>query len=235
MLLLLTWAAGSMDAIGYLGLGQVFTAMMTGNTVLLALAIGEGALLNAWRPALALAAFVAGAFAGAVIADRGDRTQAWPRSVTAALATEAGVLALFTTLWAVAGFAGGQRISHVLIVLASLAMGMQAAAARRLGVPGVGTTYITGTLTSLVGDVVAWTRSPARAARAPGAAAATDIEQRIGLLSAVFLVYGVGALVASVLVTRSPLLANLSPLLAVTLVVANAAVRARPAPGPGRA
>ncbi len=38
MLLMLTWAAGSVDAISYLGLGHVFTAMMTGNTVLLGLA-----------------------------------------------------------------------------------------------------------------------------------------------------------------------------------------------------
>ena len=35
LLLALTWAAGNIDAIGYLGLGRVFTANMTGNTVLL--------------------------------------------------------------------------------------------------------------------------------------------------------------------------------------------------------
>jgi uncharacterized membrane protein YoaK (UPF0700 family) len=34
MLLILTWAAGCVDAISYLGLGHVFPAMMTGNTVL---------------------------------------------------------------------------------------------------------------------------------------------------------------------------------------------------------
>src|SRR5205807_3865645 len=33
MVLLLTWAAGGVDAISYLGLGHVFTANMTGNAV----------------------------------------------------------------------------------------------------------------------------------------------------------------------------------------------------------
>ena len=40
MLTSLSLAAGCVDAVGYLGLGQVFVANMTGNTVLLGLAIG---------------------------------------------------------------------------------------------------------------------------------------------------------------------------------------------------
>jgi Protein of unknown function (DUF1275) len=40
-ILLLVGIAGCFDAIGYLGLGHVFTANMTGNTVLLALNIGQ--------------------------------------------------------------------------------------------------------------------------------------------------------------------------------------------------
>ena len=39
---MLTAAAGSTDAISYLGLGRVFTANMTGNLVLLGVAIGQG-------------------------------------------------------------------------------------------------------------------------------------------------------------------------------------------------
>jgi hypothetical protein len=42
MLLALTCVAGLVDALSYLELGHVFTAMMTGNTVLLAMAIGQG-------------------------------------------------------------------------------------------------------------------------------------------------------------------------------------------------
>ncbi len=58
MLLLLTLAAGCVDAISYLGLGHVFTAMMTGNTVLLGLALGQGHILDALRSIRALLGFV---------------------------------------------------------------------------------------------------------------------------------------------------------------------------------
>src|SRR6266851_9068882 len=74
MLLVLTWAAGSVDAISYLGLGHVFTAMMTGNTVLLGLAIGQGEILAVLRSVLALAGFVAGAGIGAMVVEQ-DETQ----------------------------------------------------------------------------------------------------------------------------------------------------------------
>src|SRR2546430_888777 len=61
MLLALTCVAGLVDAISYLELGHVFTAMMTGNTVLLALALGQGEAMAALRSILALVAFSAGA------------------------------------------------------------------------------------------------------------------------------------------------------------------------------
>src|SRR2546426_11534556 len=63
-ILVLTWVAGLTDAISYLGLGHVFTAMMTGNTVLLGLAIAQGEVSAAWRSILALAGFAAGGGGG---------------------------------------------------------------------------------------------------------------------------------------------------------------------------
>src|SRR2546426_10740939 len=63
-ILVLTWVAGLTDAISYLGLGHVFTAMMTGNTVLLGLAIAQGEVSAAWRSILALAGFAAGGAGG---------------------------------------------------------------------------------------------------------------------------------------------------------------------------
>ena len=60
MLLALTFAAGCVDALSYLGLSRVFTANMTGNAVLLGLAIGQteelqvahstAAIVGSWRP-----------------------------------------------------------------------------------------------------------------------------------------------------------------------------------------
>ena len=40
----LAWVGGSLDAVSYLALGHVFTANMTGNTVLLAMALGVGSV-----------------------------------------------------------------------------------------------------------------------------------------------------------------------------------------------
>src|SRR4030095_15306801 len=70
MLLVLTGAAVCVDAITYRGPGHVFTAMMTGNTVLLGLALGQGEVLAALRSILALIGFAIGAFVGAIIVVR---------------------------------------------------------------------------------------------------------------------------------------------------------------------
>ncbi len=161
MLLMLTWTAGSVDAISYLGLGHVFTAMMTGNTVLLGLALGQGEILAAFRSILALGGFLAGAAVGAMIVGRDEKQGAWPPTVTGALALEGAVLGIFTATWYLTGTARSAGVVDVLIVLSGLAMGIQATAVRHLSVPGIATTYITGTLTSLAVDLVGWLRSPA--------------------------------------------------------------------------
>src|SRR5436189_5617045 len=80
MLLALTWAAGSVDAISYLGLGQVFTAMMTGNTVLLGLALAQRETLAAMRFILALIGVGIGSFVGAIVVARvSERPEGPPR------------------------------------------------------------------------------------------------------------------------------------------------------------
>ncbi|MGH7770598.1 MAG: YoaK family protein [Candidatus Binatia bacterium] len=234
MLLILTWAAGCVDAISYLGLGHVFTAMMTGNTVLLGLALAQGEILAALRSIVALIGFAAGVAAGAMIVERDDKDRRWPRAVTKALALEAVFLAVFVLTWHFAGNSRGAAAVYFLIVLLSLAMGLQAAAVRRLGVPGIATTYITGTMTSLMVDLVGWIRSAASPPRPAGIegnknneSSGVPWEQRVGLLAGVFFLYGFGALAGGVLYTRAPMLAALSPLIAVGAVVMNASVRYR--------
>ncbi len=211
MLLVLTCAAGLVDAISYLEMGHVFTAMMTGNTVLLALAIGQGEVMAALRSTLALIAFSAGAAGGAMVLRRGRARGEWPAIVTASLAIEALVLAVFAALWQVPGVAGrADALLLVLIALSGLAMGIQAAAVRHLGVPGVASTYITGTLTSLMAELV--TGSATRHLR---------------LLASVFLVYGAGALIGTVLQARSSSLLAWLPFVCVAAVVVNGLVRHR--------
>src|SRR5215467_5739972 len=95
MLLALTWAAGVGDAVSYLGLGRVFTAMMTGNTVLLGLALAQGELHAALRSILALLGFALGVVLGALVVERDESDAEWPACVTAALAVESLILAVF--------------------------------------------------------------------------------------------------------------------------------------------
>jgi uncharacterized membrane protein YoaK (UPF0700 family) len=65
MLVMLSLAAGCVDAVGYLGLGQIFVANMTGNTELLGQAEARAAL----RAVVALVGFIVGvAVLGLVVA-----------------------------------------------------------------------------------------------------------------------------------------------------------------------
>jgi uncharacterized membrane protein YoaK (UPF0700 family) len=230
MLLVLTCAAGLVDAISYLELGHVFTAMMTGNTVLLALAIGQGEVMAALRSTLALAAFSVGAAGSAMVLLRGGARREWPPIVTATLALEGAVLGVFGALWHLKGAAARSDVLIlVLIVLSGFAMGIQAAAVRHLGVPGVASTYITGTLTSLMAELVTWLR--ARGVSSSGEPASSwptgSASRHLRLLASVFLVYGAGALIGAVLQARSSALLAWLPCVCVAAVVVNGLVRHR--------
>jgi uncharacterized membrane protein YoaK (UPF0700 family) len=63
-LLALTVTTGVIDAAGYLGLGHVFTANMTGNIVFLGFGIAGSSGLTVTSPLVSLAAFLIGAALG---------------------------------------------------------------------------------------------------------------------------------------------------------------------------
>src|SRR5512132_4472490 len=65
ILLALAFAAGCVDALSYLGLSRVFTANMTGNAVLLGLAIGQTQELQVAHSSAAIVGFVLGVVVGA--------------------------------------------------------------------------------------------------------------------------------------------------------------------------
>lgn len=221
MLLLLTAAAGGMDVASYLGLGHVFTAMMTGNTVLLGMALGQGHLVAALRSVIALLGFAAGVAVAALLVLHGQPGK-WSQAVTRTLTLEGVLLIVFSLLWHLIGPNVDDPLIYGLIVIASLAMGLQSGAVHRLRVAGVMTTYITGTLTSLMTDVAG------RLLRVEGAAHGGHAgTRRLGLLLSVFLVYALGALVGALLYRRSPALMTLFPLCAVLLVVVNSLLPGR--------
>lgn len=140
-LIALAGAAGCLDATSFLGLQSIFPANQTGNTALLGIAVGRGDWAAVARTGTALLAFCVGVVLLG-LALRRRPAQAWGPEVTAALGVEvlllAGVLAVWDT--------GPVLVS---IALAALAMGVQSLSAGRAGVPGVSTTFVTGTLTRL--------------------------------------------------------------------------------------
>ena len=231
MVLVLTWAASAIDAISYLGLGHVFTANMTGNAVLLGVAIGQGQGLAALRSMIALAGFVVGVALGAIVLHKGPQQSDWPVAVTKAVLLEGVILVAFTIAWHLGVRAGATL--YVLIILSALAMGLQSAAIRHLKVPGIATTYITGTLTSLVAEFTSWLyglRTSPIAAGLRGQSAEGDVTtHRHGapLQALVLLVYVLAALLSAFLQARHSRLVTLSPLMAVALVAVNAIARHR--------
>lgn len=231
MVLVLTWAAAGVDAISYLGLGHVFTANMTGNAVLLGLSIGQGQGLAALRSIIALASFAMGVALSAVMLETRQGRGEWPIEVTRAVAAEGIILGLFTLTWHLGAHRGG--LLYALIALSAVAMGIQSAAIRHLQVPGIATTYITGTLTSMVAEFVSWL---ARVQRSPLAVDPTGQSATLEaphvrsyhgarLQAVVLVVYVLAAIVSALLQAGHSRLVTLSPLLAVALVVVNAYAR----------
>jgi uncharacterized membrane protein YoaK (UPF0700 family) len=155
LLIGLTFAAGVVDAVSYLGLGQIFTANMTGNVVFLALALGQQNLLTALHSAAAFLGFSVGAIVAGEIVVRPRPPGVWPRRVNWLLWGQLALLAGFAVLWASAKGEPGEGLLYLLIVLSSVAMGLQNAAARHLGVPGLTTTVLTAALTGFMVDLPA--------------------------------------------------------------------------------
>lgn len=149
LLLGLALASGMVDAASYLGLGRVFTANMTGNTVLLGVAAATGSGRDAARAASALAGFCAGVAIGVALVRRDAST--WPHSARRALWFELVALAGLLVAWSLHGVG---TLRYPLIAISAVAMGTQSASVRAAHPGGVATTYVTGTLTNAIARVI---------------------------------------------------------------------------------
>ncbi|ARN80981.1 YoaK family protein [Methylocystis bryophila] len=149
-LALLSFASGSMDALAFFNLGEVFPSAMTGNTALLGLALGGGHLMQASRPFTAFAGFVAGAALASACVTLWLSKLATPRAVWLLLAFEACLLAGFALAWQFIDRPLAGAGLYGLIIAASSAMGIQSVAARLVGRFGISTVVFTSTLTSIV-------------------------------------------------------------------------------------
>jgi len=148
--------AGFVDAHVYVHVAPVFVANMSGNLIHLGVFVGLGQWGRATGSTLAVLAFLAGVIGAIVHHDRELRRAGRVRP-DALLAVEA-VLVLSLPLLRLLfdrSFHAQVRLADVpVIVVASVAMGMQAAALRRVGAIAVATTYGTGAIVR-IGEKVA--------------------------------------------------------------------------------
>ena len=152
LMLVLTFTTGINDAVGYLGLDKVFTGNMTGNVVVLGMAVAGGSGLPILGPALALVGFMA----GAAIAGRAlrDGTRSWHGRTTIVFGAVAAIMLVLGAVLLAFGDEPTHAQKVTVTTTAALAMGLQAAAARLVAVKDVTTVVVTSTITGLAADSV---------------------------------------------------------------------------------
>lgn len=150
-MVVLALTSGATDAVGFLSLGAAFTSVMTGNMVLLGVYGAQRVWFEFWLTGMAIVAFVVGAAVGARIAGAvtdGDRW--WPRPVSWALTVEAVLFTAYAAIWWSTGNGTQEAWWAPMLALNAGALGLQSSAIQRFGVSGLSTTYLTGTLTTVV-------------------------------------------------------------------------------------
>ncbi|HET8600458.1 MAG TPA: DUF1275 family protein [Segeticoccus sp.] len=207
----LTLGTGAVDVAAFTRLGGAFASVMTGNLVLLGMSATQASSDLAVHTGVAVAGYITGAAAGARVAGRAAAEEpAWPSSVTVVLLLELVVLAGFTVGWELAGGRPEDAAQLALLGVAALAMGLQSSAMRRLPT-GVSTTYLTGTLTGVVGAL----------ARREGLSAAD--RRSVAILACL----AGGACVGGALVLFAPWALPVVPLTTLTFVIGWARYRSR--------
>lgn len=195
----LTANAGATDAIGFIALGGAFTSVMTGNLVLFGISISDGDGNLARHILTAVLSYIAGCTLGTRLAGVPVPHQpVWPRAVTRALIVEFVLFAVFAGGWWASHSHPAGVVQLALLSANALALGIQSSSVKRFGVDGLSTTYMTGTLTTVVGNLTA-----GHGIRA--------VSRSLGILTSLI----GGAICAALLVERASLLAPLIQLCAV--------------------
>ncbi|GAA5233795.1 DUF1275 domain-containing protein [Verticiella sediminum] len=202
-LALLSFAAGSTDAIAFLALENVFTSAMSGNTVLLGVAIGRGDFDAALHSFAALFGFMTGVSLASLAFAKSGRGSGW------ALGLEASFLAVFAALWLWVDDPVRSPGVYGFIVISAVAMGLQGGIGRKIGVPGIMTVIFTSTYTAIVSDLIERTLTGRRPLLTTLAA------QQLTTL----VVYLASAVVGGVVATHWFRAAPLMPLAAVMVVL----------------
>ncbi|HEU0196232.1 MAG TPA: YoaK family protein [Nevskiaceae bacterium] len=198
-LVILSFTAGTADEIAFTSLGDVFTSAMSGNTVILGLAIGLGHMDELIHAGVAVLGYVSGVAIASIWLP--ERTP-----IIRMVALEAFLLLCFAIVWVAAGGPSSSAVVYALIVLSAVPMGIQGAIGRTVGISGLLTVVFTSTYTAIVGEVVRCVRTKERPAWS------VVSRQRVSALFA----YLSGAVICGVIVSRWRMVAPLIPVVAIS-------------------
>ena len=201
-LIALAAATASLDVTAFLRLGGVFASVMTSNLVFVSVAAVKTEAAFGLRCGVAILSYVVGVGLGAAIAQpSGHQSRLGARPLSLLLTGELAVLVGYAIWWAVADGRPHGWTQVVLLGLIACAMGGQSAATRQLGNPNASTTYLTGTLTSVVSSVAGRQRPDPEAiavilALVAGAAAGAGLLEAAPVTVPLLALAGVGLTVA---------------------------------------
>lgn len=203
-LLILAASAGSADGWSYFGLGHAFVANMTGNTVLLGIAVfqNHGDVLH---PAISLAGYAVGVTLGSLFTASVKPGGLWTKAISWTLMLEALLLVAAEAAWA------SHSVNlNLLLGMVALAIGLQSGALVALKIPGVVTTYISGTWTTLLRGVVRFARNEQKQK--------LEFEERLLLQAGVLAVYFLSAVLTGWLFRHLPAAVGAVPALSLMVV-----------------
>ncbi len=150
LLVALTVLTGLVDSFSYLLLGHVFVANMTGNVVFLGFAVAGARGFSIAASLAALVSFGVGSVLGGRIVARFGHHRGHH------LAVATGIQSVFLAASVILALVGsnpfGSGVRYGLIVVLSLAMGVQNSSVRRFAVPDLTTTVLTLTVTGIGAD-----------------------------------------------------------------------------------
>jgi uncharacterized membrane protein YoaK (UPF0700 family) len=214
LLVAMTVVTGLVDAFSYLVLGHVFVANMTGNVVFLGFAVAGAHGFSIPASLVALVSFGVGSVVGGrIVAKYGHHRG---RHLSTAMAVESVLLAVAVVLALWSSNAPQHAFRYALIVVLSLATGVQNASIRKLAVPDLTTTVLTMTVTGIGADSVL------------GGGKGSKSGRRLVAVAAMFL----GALLGAVLVLHVRIVVPLAIALVVIALVAVASYEAGKADPP---
>ncbi|MDJ0335836.1 YoaK family protein [Salinibacterium sp. G-O1] len=211
LMLALTFSTGVIDAVGYLGLDRVFTGNMTGNVVILGMALTGANDLPIVGPIIALVLFMT----GAAVSGRTLRHESagWHNRSTA-LFSVVGLVLVAAAVPMLIDSDPAEPIKLSVTGALGLAMGLQAGAARHIGVKDVTTVVVTSTIVGLAYDSVFAGRSKGH-----------PWPRRVLAIALIGVGAAVGALLLQVSISAGILVAA-----GITLLVALVGHLGRPAP-----